>query len=498
MEVMVKMKVRLAARGLCALLLGVLLQAQATPVQAATEYFYPSSGQAEVGKSLTVSVYASSPDQAASAFSGYLSFPADKLSVTSVSKAGSIITIWVAEPSYSNANGTLSFEGILPNPGFTGTGGKLLTITFSVRSAGAANIAFTSGAVLANDGLGTNITLGTGSASFTLSEPGAPTPTEETPATPGKPVFGAPEISSSTHPAQNVWYTNNDPVFKLVLPAGVKGVNVLANQTENSDPGTVSDGTKSEYEYPDVEDGVWYLHARLQNDNGWGQVAHFKFQIDTLAPEPFVVTALEPAGEGKNPAINFTVVDATSGIDHYILRLDQGEDIVIPADELVLPYELPRAKAGDHAVTVVAVDGSGNSRDASLTVTYPDISPRSIWPALQEARFADALVALIVLVKYLLLISLAALISTLVLLVVVRSLRYLRLSHKPGVHEQVRAEARVKRDLRAADKDLQRDIKRLEATKRAKRLSPSAEKKVSQAVRSLKAVDAEVIRTKNA
>lgn len=134
--------------------------------QAANLYFSPSSGEYDVGKTFSVNVYVSSADQSMNAASGVISFPQDKLEVTSLSKTGSILTLWVQEPSFSNSAGTVNFEGIVFNPGFTGVGGKVLTINFKVKAAGAVPLNFSSGSVLANDGKGTNILANLGSAQF--------------------------------------------------------------------------------------------------------------------------------------------------------------------------------------------------------------------------------------------------------------------------------------------------------------------------------------------
>ena len=85
---------------------------------AATLYFSPASGSHPVGKAISVSVFVSSTDQAINAVSGVVSFPKDKLEVTGLSKGGSILSLWVQEPSFSNGAGTASFEGIVLNPGF--------------------------------------------------------------------------------------------------------------------------------------------------------------------------------------------------------------------------------------------------------------------------------------------------------------------------------------------------------------------------------------------
>ena len=62
-------------------------------VYAANLYFSPSSGTQAVGTTFSVGVYVSSADQAINAASGVISFPQDKLEVTSISKTGSIFTL---------------------------------------------------------------------------------------------------------------------------------------------------------------------------------------------------------------------------------------------------------------------------------------------------------------------------------------------------------------------------------------------------------------------
>jgi hypothetical protein len=142
--------------------------------QADTLLFSPSSGSYKVGQTFSVRVVVSSPAQAVNAVSAKLSFPTDKLQVTSVSKIGSILNLWVEEPSFSNSQGTVSMEGVVPNPGFKGNGGPVLTINFRVLKDGPADLQYVSGQLLANDGYGTNILKNKGTASFTLLEAPAP------------------------------------------------------------------------------------------------------------------------------------------------------------------------------------------------------------------------------------------------------------------------------------------------------------------------------------
>lgn len=138
-------------------------------VDAANLSFYPASGSHPVGSSFVMGVYVGSADQPMNAASGVISFPKDMLEVVSVSKTGSVLTIWAEEPTFSNSDGTVSFEGLVPNPGFNKSSGKILTITFRVKSVGDSNIRFSSSSVLANDGKGTNILTVTGTAQVTSS-----------------------------------------------------------------------------------------------------------------------------------------------------------------------------------------------------------------------------------------------------------------------------------------------------------------------------------------
>src|SRR3990167_7541668 len=106
---------------------------------AATLSFSPTAESYAVGSTFSVGVSVGSVDQAINAVSGVISFPWDKLEMVSLSKTGSIFSLWVQEPSFSNSVGTVSFEGIVLNPGFTGASGKILSMTFRAKIAGTAN-----------------------------------------------------------------------------------------------------------------------------------------------------------------------------------------------------------------------------------------------------------------------------------------------------------------------------------------------------------------------
>ncbi|MEK7569357.1 MAG: cohesin domain-containing protein [Patescibacteria group bacterium] len=121
-----------------------------------------------VGEKFTVEVRVSSPTDSINAVSGTLSFPEGTLQVVSVSKEGSIIDLWTQEPTVGR-NGVI-FEGVILNPGFLGSSGKIFQVTYLAKKTGRASFSFANGAILANDGKGTNILASLGQNGINIGE----------------------------------------------------------------------------------------------------------------------------------------------------------------------------------------------------------------------------------------------------------------------------------------------------------------------------------------
>jgi hypothetical protein len=148
----------------------LLLLISPVRVFADTLFISPLTGTYTIGESFSLRVMVSSPRQAINAISGVVSYPIDKLQVTSVSKIGSVLSLWVQEPFFSNSRGTVSFEGVVPNPGFNESNGRVLAVNFKVVGTGPAEVKLASGSLLANDGMGTNVLKTLGSAVFSLEQ----------------------------------------------------------------------------------------------------------------------------------------------------------------------------------------------------------------------------------------------------------------------------------------------------------------------------------------
>jgi len=358
---------------------------------AATLSFSPSSGEYAVGKTLSVSVYVSSADQAMNAASGVISFPSDKLEVISLSKTGSIFTLWVQEPSFSNSAGTINFEGIVLNPGFTGSSGKAITITFRTKAAGNASLTFSSGSALANDGKGTNILTGMGNANFSIGtiQPGAPeivTPAE---------IAGTPEapvISSLTHPDPNKWYAESSAKFNWNVPKDITAVRLLVGKIPNAIPTITYTTPINSKDIADLTDGIWYFSVRLKNSAGWGAVSHFRFQVDTAKPSSFNITEItrKDLTEPKASFI-FDSKDEVSGIDHYEIQIDGG-NAQIWNDDGTKTYTTTVLESGKHVLIAKAVDKAGNSLASSAEFVIESLNSPTITEYPKDLQSGEPLI----------------------------------------------------------------------------------------------------------
>ncbi len=363
----------------------------ATNTLAATLYFSPSSGAKQVGKTFTVSVYVSSADQVMNAASGEIDVDSDKLEVVSISKSGSLFSLWAQEPSFSAD--TVRFEGIVLNPGYKGSGGKLISFTLKAKAVGDAQVRLTNGSVLANDGNGTNILTSMGSARFSLEGVNAnPTPEESTSPVEATGVPAAPRVVSKNCSSPDGWCVGNDPQFSWTLPVGTTGVSILGDHEYNSNPGTQSDGVMSSHTYTDVEDGQWYFHIRLRNSYGWGAITHYKFQIDTKNPEFFDLTLVEPINPLDPKAkLSVNAKDLGSGISKYEIKID-NEQAQTWVDDGTHIFTTNPLMPGKHTAVAKTIDYAGNFLTASLDLSVDSMEAPKITEYPEQITTGETLI----------------------------------------------------------------------------------------------------------
>lgn len=327
--------------------------------QGASFIFSPSAGSYQVGQNFSVAIKVSSSDQAINAASGVISFPIDRLEVVSISKANSKINFWVQEPSFSNTIGSVNFEGVILNPGFQGQSGEVIIINFKVKGIGVSVVSFSSGSILANDGLGTNIIYGLGQATFSLGSSSGQTTTGIT--------ATAPTITSSTHPDSSKWYNIFDVKFNWEIPKGITAIRILYDKYPYSVPTVVYKPAISGKEIEGIKDGVWYFHAQFKDEKGWGAISHFRFRIDTVHPNPFSIKFISGTEiYNPQPQVLFNTADELSGINYYKIKIGDGDFFEQQSDIFAKdnPYVLPKQLPGKRTLIVQAFDVAGNSFSA--------------------------------------------------------------------------------------------------------------------------------------
>jgi Cohesin domain len=348
----------------------------------------PNTGSYSVGQTFTATVRVLPNGDSVNAVEAGLKFDPKLLSVVSISKTGSVFSLWTTEPTFSNAAGTVSLGGGSPSP-FTASS-NIVTVTFRTVAEGAASVSFTGASVLAADGRGTDVFNSGGTASYTITAATTPTPTPTPTETPAEApaaeqenddeaiIFGdpprPPEVGSQTFLDPNVWYKETEGVFAWTLPFDVNAVAVeLSDDPENKpqeNKTSISEPPVEEFLITKdlVKDGVQYVSVNFKNQVGWGAPTNRKLQIDTTAPEPFVVNVRAGTAPNSFPLLNFEASDVTSGVDYYEMTIAEQEPIRITPDEAKLGYLLKELEDGTYTVKVVAFDKAGNSRESSAAV----------------------------------------------------------------------------------------------------------------------------------
>lgn len=423
---------------------------------AATLGISPAGRTINNGDTATYSVVVSSADQAVNAVSGRVQVPSDIVDLVGVSTSGSIISLWVNNPAI-NGN-VVSFEGVVLNPGYKGGGGTIVTFTVRAKREGTGTILFRSGAVLANDGLGTNVLSGLGQAGVIVRESTQPTipvpPPESKAVTPP----GGVALRSPSHPDPVRWYRNQIVQVEWEQPQGATGVNVALDRSPDTLLATRSLGNLASRTFEDVAEGVWYAHLRVRTADGWTPTSHLKIQIDVTPPDELsVVTAAEDLSD---PRVNFTISahDALSGVDYYSVVID-GSSPILWHDQGTGEYETPPLSSGFHVMEIGAYDAANNVKTTVVTFSVAPQLESSLGIALYGLceqfcpRAVAARVTLSIVGLFLIL---------LLLLLLFWKDRRVRRKVRAMEHELLALERRAGRELHVLEREALTDLRRSE------------------------------------
>ncbi|OGG92593.1 hypothetical protein A3G63_02760 [Candidatus Kaiserbacteria bacterium RIFCSPLOWO2_12_FULL_52_8] len=359
-----------------------------TPHAVAATLSLSSGDSATIGQTIQIPLLVSTEgSEVLNAVSAEVRFPPQALTLQSISKVGSVMSFWAEDPSFSNSNGTASLQGVVPNPGWSGQSGTVVTFVFKVKASGTATISFSSASILANDGLGSNILSKTYAKTLSLGD-SAPEATSPG-AVRGAPL--APVITSSTHPNPSTWYKNGSPLFSWKVPTDIIAARLLYDRSPVSSPSILYSPAVARKQLTDVSDGTYYFHAQFENASGWGAVSHIRFQIDTTAPKPFSIAVVHQSDTNSPQAtISFRTSDATSGVDHYTVTIGDADPVIVLPSEIAKgPYALSVEESGQQTVVVKAYDRAGNTATDSITLDIVAIESPTITTYSQQLRVGD-------------------------------------------------------------------------------------------------------------
>lgn len=329
----------------------------------------PGTGVYSSGDFFTVNIRANTDGADINAAEGVLNFNNQELQVIRVSNAGSIFNLWVTEPEFSNGAGTITFGGGTTK-GYKGGSGQIFSVTFKALTSGSHKVRFGSGAMTAADGRGTNIISGLNGGTYTVTaREEQPAPEIVVPAN----TPGTPDVSSPTHPNPDLWYTARTIEFEWPIPNGVTNVRLTADENPGSIPAVFYDTPITGRTLEDFDEGAWYLHVQFRNENGWGRVAHFPFNIDATNPTSFEikqVTEIDPTD--PRIAFEFLAEDEVSGVEDYEIQIDGGEVITWKDDGSHI-YRPEVLEPGQHTMLVRALDKAGNFLLESITFTVASL-----------------------------------------------------------------------------------------------------------------------------
>lgn len=324
---------------------------------AAVLHMRPSQTNVAVGNITNVQVTVDTLGKVINNAESAIQFPTDLLEVVSIDQTSSIFSLWVENPSFSNTAGQITFNGGVPNPGFQGGNGKVISVIFRAKKAGTASVIFLNSAIRENDGLGTDILSGKTGSEITIRSPKV------------KPIEDSSFVMTSpSHPNQNKWYSKDDIKMTWTLPKRATAVKTLLGAYKDSKPTVYYDTPITKKDMEDMEDGTWYFHANYLADNVWSKTQHYKLQIDTTDPTDVSVRS-EKDDAGK-VTLYMNAGDSLSGIDHFTVTANGDKPIIVKSNvNGEASVEVPFVRAGEHVLNISAYDKAGNKAETEITIT---------------------------------------------------------------------------------------------------------------------------------
>jgi len=212
-----------------------------------------------------------------------------------------------------------------------------------------------------------------------------------------------PKIFSPTHPDQNKWYNNNNPMFEWQVPEGVSEVRLLYGKDPNAMPTVSYSPPISKKELKNIPDGSYYFSVQFIGEGIESNIGRFKFNIDTQPPvlEEFSLS-LQDSNSIK---FKIKVKDELSGIEKIDIYLDNNLTLTTSSD--IFEDVIKNVSVGNHIFKAIIFDKGGNSLTKEEVINVPqpitktEIVIQKDYTLYFILAFISILILLLILVIYL-------------------------------------------------------------------------------------------------
>ncbi|MFA6494863.1 MAG: hypothetical protein WC246_00660 [Candidatus Paceibacterota bacterium] len=314
-----------------------------------------------------VSVQLVSGGESINAIRAHLKFDQRVVSIEKLDVAGTLCENGVVLDSVvDEINGTVLFSCVIPG-GYQGSGGVVVRALLHPIGAGDASLSFLPDSqVLANDGLGTNVLRFASGGNYVVGGPADPLRLL---------------VFSPSHSNENQWYPSRDVTFSwnAALPKDAVYRYALDQNPLNdfSQDDAVSTTTNLSVHLSVPNDGDWYFHVAAVAGSVAGPTATLPIRIDATPPrQPIILLSDASVSVGEVVRLAFGSEDETSGLQkNFYIAIDNQPTFLPAASPLFIPF----VDAGQHAITVRAIDNAGNRADATV---YVSVTSPSWWDRL--------------------------------------------------------------------------------------------------------------------
>ena len=170
---------------------------------------------------------------------------------------------------------------------------------------------------------------------------------------------------SISRPMMDEWITTKDVEIEWIGNDDGSGLSFYEVSLEGVQ--WINTGPSTRIGFFDLREGSHTVYARAHDKAGNYGTASVSFGVDTEEP---ILEILSPEDKSRTtvPVIHvvWDAADSTSGLDHYEIRIDEGNFIYCG---LNTTYRFDGVEDGVHEITVKVVDKAGNYRELSVQQT---------------------------------------------------------------------------------------------------------------------------------